>query len=405
MLRRAVVALMMMGWIATAQAQSHRNLPLRYVTTLAPPSQQFPMVVLVTMGIGSLIWERHGHIALCVLYEHQAEDACYNYGVGDFHDPGAMAWGFFRGTHSFWVDKQPPEDMLRIYRYVDRTIWAQVIPLGPEQVQKVIAKLETDILDENKYYAYDHFADNCTTRVRDILDNVTNGDLSKMVEASDGKTFRDLARDGFYGMRVPLLITDIAMGRSTDREPTYWERMFLPQYLREAAAKRWGLTPTIIYERKECRTAAGDALAECNARGIPNPDESPSGRVLFALLIIALTSPAWISRLVGKFQRSGVAVAIIPPAILGLVFWVLAIISPLPYVRWNESVLVFMPIDLLVLFLPPDKKVRYARARVALLGLVFALHIVTILKQPLIAPMLWPLIPLAVVGFWPAKQK
>ena len=405
MLRRAVVALLLTGWFATAHAQSHRNLPLRYMTQVAPPSQTYPMVVLVTMGIGSLIWERHGHIALCVLYQNQAEDACYNYGVGDFHDPGAMAWGFFRGTHSFWVEKQDPEAMLRIYRYVDRTIWAQVIPLDAQQVQKVIAKLETDILEQNKYYAYDHFDDNCTTRVRDILDKVTDGALSKMTEESDGKTFRDLARDGFYGMRIPLLITDVAMGRSTDRVPSYWERMFLPQYLREAAYKKWALAPTVLYERKECRTADGEAQAECTARGIPPPDSEASGRVLFALFIIALTSPAWITRRLGRFQRTGLAIAIIPPAILGLVFWVLAVISPLPYVRWNESCLVFMPIDLLVLFLSPDKRQRYARGRLALLGLVAALHLVTLFHQPLFAPMLWPLIPLAVVAFMPLKAK
>ena len=76
MLRRAVVALLVTGWFATAHAQSHRNLPLRYMTQVAPPSQTYPMVVLVTMGIGSLMWERHGHIALCVLYQNQAEDAC-----------------------------------------------------------------------------------------------------------------------------------------------------------------------------------------------------------------------------------------------------------------------------------------------------------------------------------------
>ena len=394
-----------MGWFATAHAQSHRNLPLRYMTQVAPPSQQYPMVVLVTMGIGSLMWERHGHIALCVLYQNQAEDGCYNYGVGDFHDPGAMAWGFFRGTHSFWVEKQDPEAMLRIYRYVDRTIWAQVIPLDAQQVQKVIAKLETDILEQNKYYAYDHFDDNCTTRVRNILDDVTGGALVKMTEESDGKTFRDLARDGFYGMRIPLLITDVAMGRSTDRVPTYWERMFLPQYLREAATKKWALTPTVLYERKECRTASGVAQAECTARGIPPPDDDASGRVLFALVIIALTAPAWITRKLGRFQRTGIALAIIPPAFLGLVFWALAIISPLPYVRWNESCLVFMPLDFLLLFLPPAKQQRYAQGRIALLGLVAVLHVVTLLKQPLLAPMLWPLIPLAVVAFWPFRTK
>ena len=42
----------------------------------------------------------------------------------------------------------------------------------------MIDKLEYDILDEHRYYAYDHFWDNCTTRVRDILDDVTGGALS-----------------------------------------------------------------------------------------------------------------------------------------------------------------------------------------------------------------------------------
>src|SRR4051812_9839891 len=67
-----------------------------------------PQIDLVTMGIGSLIWERHGHIALCVTHHGLAEalrhaerpdpeDRCYNYGIGDFHHPLSMTWAFFRG--------------------------------------------------------------------------------------------------------------------------------------------------------------------------------------------------------------------------------------------------------------------------------------------------------------------
>lgn len=405
MLRRAIVALCLICGVAGAQpAPRGRNLPLHYMTTIAPPSQQYPMVVLVTMGIGSLIWERHGHIALCVLEQDVANDACYNYGVGDFHDPAAMAWGFFRGTHSFWVEKMEPEHMLQVYRYFDRTVWAQIIPLTPDQVQQVIKKLEIDILEMNKYYAYDHFDDNCTTRVRDILDNATGGSLHKLTGDEDGKTFRDLARDGFYGMKLPLIITDIAMGRSTDRVPDYWERMFLPQYLREAIAKLYNVAPTILYERKECRTATEQAaVADCTARGIPPASSDDSGRVIFALILIALTSPAWISRLVNRFQRTGLAIALIPPALFGLIFWFLAIISPLPYVRWNESCLILMPFDFALFFLRPEFKEKYAKARVVEIGLVFALHLVGIIKAPLIALMLWPAIPLATVAFWPKR--
>ncbi|MDB4956361.1 MAG: hypothetical protein JWO36_3930 [Myxococcales bacterium] len=366
--------------------------------------KSYPVIELVTMGVGALAWERHGHIALCVREQDHAQDRCYNYGIGDFHHPIAMASGFFRGANSFWVGKMDPQEMLSIYRYADRTIWFQPLPLTAEQKQKVIDKLENDILEEHKYYAYDHFADNCTTRIRDILDNATGGQLSSMTEPTDGKTFRDLARDGFYGMRLFLLITDVQMGRSTDRVPTYWERMFLPEYLREAVAKRWGIQPIPVFTRTECeQIAPGDELAEtgCKERGAPYVD-GPSGRVLFALFILLATASAWATKLWGRFQRTGLAIAILPPILLGLVMWFLAILSPLPYVRGNETCLVFFPFDLLVLLpiLSPARKRRYARGRVAMLALIAALHVVGLIKQPLFAPILWPLIPLLVVGFW-----
>jgi hypothetical protein len=91
----------------------------------------------------------------------------------------------------------------------------------------------------------------------------------------------------------------------------------------------------------------------------------------------------------------------IPYALLGTVLTALAIISPLPYIRWNETCLVLLPLDLLVLFLPARSR-GYARGRLAMLALLLVLDLVGVLTQPLLAPLLWPVIPLAVVGFWPA---
>jgi hypothetical protein len=122
--------------------------------------------------------------------------------------------------------------------------------------------------------------------------------------------------------------------------------------------------------------------------------------VLFALFILLVTSPVLLTRWLGRFQRIGLAMAILPPVLLGLVLWFLAIISPLPYVEWNEACLVFLPLDLALLILGPDKRRLYARGRVAMLALVAVLHLVGVLTQPLFAALLWPLIPAAVVGFW-----
>ncbi|HLL24099.1 MAG TPA: DUF4105 domain-containing protein [Kofleriaceae bacterium] len=393
MLRAFVALVLCFGGNAFAQPgpdapprrASLREVMMRFRS--AVENQPKPVVTLVTMGIGSLMWERHGHIALCINYERPEDDTCYNYGIGDFRHPAKMAWGFFRGTNSFWVGRQDPQEMLWVYHHADRTIWVQPLPLSKDEVAKVIDKLERDVQEENKYYAYDHFWDNCTTRVRDVLDTATNGSLRAMTESGGDRTYRDLARDGFYGMRIPLLITDIAMARATDRVPSYWERMFLPDYMRDAAKTRWGVEPIAVYERI----------------GAPPLRGGPSGRIWLALVVVALTASAWLTRLWGRFERAGLAFAVMPAAFLGLVFWGLAVISPLPYVRWNETCLILMPFDALLVLLPAAKARAYARARVVMLGVVAVLMLVNVLKAPLFSIWLWPLIPAAVVGFWPVR--
>ena len=377
---------------------------------------EYPRVVLVTMGVGALIWERHGHIALCIEYEDRTQNACYNYGIGDFFHPVKMFWGFFRGNGSFWVGEMDPGAMLSVYKRADRTIWVQPLPLTLAQKQKVIEKLKFDILEDNKYYSYDHFWDNCTTRVRDILDDATDHAFSKMVEQTDDRTYRDLAREGFYGMKVPSVITDLAMGRVTDRVPSYWERMFLPDYLREAVTTLWHVQPTAIYERKgapavlETEMRLHDPKRQMSAteraaleQHLEDLKTAGSGRIIFFIIILVLTAPVWATRLWGRFQRAGLAIAVIPPAFLGTVFWFLAIISPLPYVRWNETCLALMPFDFLLLILAGDRRKKYAQGRTVMLGLLLLLNLVNIIRAPIWTAIIWALIPNATVGYLPVK--
>jgi len=379
----ALASLVVLALASPARAETRPPIP----PEVAKLYEDKPVIELVTMGIGSLIWERHGHIALCVRYDDTRED-CYNYGVGDFSHPAAMALGFLRASGSFWVEKRPISDMLWIYHHTDRTIWMQPLPLTAPQKQQVIAKLEHDILPENRAYAYDHFWDNCTTRVRDIINEAVGGKLAAMTEATDQRTFRDLAREGFYGMTGPLLVTDFAMGRVTDRVPTYYERMFLPQYLREAVATLWNIQPIAIYTRQ----------------GEPPSQDSSSGRGWLVLAILLLTSPAWLSRLLGRLPRTGLALAVLPYVLLGTALMSVAVISPLSYLRWNELCLVLLPFDVLLLVLPAARRRRYARGRLAMLAVVLLGSLIGVLRQPLLAPLLWPAIPLAIVGFWPERQ-
>lgn len=379
-----------------------------------------PTIELVTMGIGSLAWERHGHIALCVRYLDPRRDVCFNYGIGSFNKPLGMAWGFFRGTNSFWAGEQSIDALIQIYAGRNRTVWAQPIPLDPAQKKKVIDALYRDTAPlpereqmrppgSNLYYAYDHFWDNCTTRVRDILDEAVGNELHKFADATetDGKTFRELARDGFWGMRGFLLITDIAMGRVTDRVPDYWERMFLPQFLREGVEKKWGIKPIILYQRmpelERPEFAGMDTKADSNGNGLADVEEDTehaSGRVLMFFILLLLTAPAIAGRYFGRFQRSTLALALVPQFVVGTILWFLAIISPLPYVMWNESLLVLLPLDVLLMFSKFKWRQQYARGRVVMLGLYVLLNLIGVMKQPILALVIWPLVPAFLVGFW-----
>jgi hypothetical protein len=362
--------------------------------------QEYPVIELVTMGIGSLMWERHGHIALCVRYENPGDDVCYNYGIGDFKAPIAMAAGFFRGTKSFWVGKQDPKQMLSLYKHFDRTIWVQPLPLTAAQKTQIIEKLEYDVLEEHKHYAYDHFWDNCTTRVRDILDDATGGALRRLQGKTYGRTYRDLARDGFQGMRVPLIITDVAMGRVTDAEPTYWDRMFLPDYLRDAVRVLWGIEPIVLYQRQtDYYTLQGQMEIFAQRIGLPPPRPGTSGRLVFTLIILALTAPAWLSRLAGRFQRTGLGFSLAFSMLLGSILWFLAIISPLPYVRWNESLLFLLPLDLLLVRGSIERRRKYAVVRIGMIAVCALLMLANVLTQPIWPLVVWALVPLATVAF------
>jgi hypothetical protein len=170
--------------------------------------------------------------------------------------------------------------------------------------------------------------------------------------------------------------------------------MFLPDYLREAVQQRWGIAPVQIYTRRECVNSAARGCAE---RGAPFQDPA-SGRIWFVIITLLLTAPAWATRLWGRFERTGMAIAVVPYALIGIALWGLAIISPLSYFRWNEACLVLLPADLLLVFLSDERRRRYARGRLVMLAIMALLLLAGVFRQPILYALVWPLVPNAVAA-------
>src|SRR5262249_35029638 len=119
------------------------------------------------------------------------------------------------------------------YRGEDRSIWLQDLNLSPEQHERLAARLRWQALPENREYDYDHFADNCTTRVRDLIDWAADGRPRAQLGQRFPYTLRELALAGFEGLIGLQLATDLVLGHGLDGPLTHYQAGFLPRVLRD----------------------------------------------------------------------------------------------------------------------------------------------------------------------------
>jgi hypothetical protein len=345
-----------------------------YAASDATPQAEAPSIDVLTFGVGARIFEKFGHAAICLRYANpEHPTVCFNYGVTDFAAGPIMIWNFLRTQQRFWVEPTSLGSMLSFYEAEDRDIWLQTLPIYGERARALEAKLWNDVQEANRYYYYDHFYDNCSTRLRDMIDQATGGALRGDPGARYPLTFRELGRRGLAGMPPLLVASDLVVGRDIDQRPTMWQAMFHPEIFRLELAEKLGAEPRLIYQRQ------GPAF----------PVEGSSGRLTLFAIGLGFALPLVIAQWRRRWQRAARVWASVPLVVLGLLVWGIAIVSSIPAVRYNEAVLIALPLDL-VLVLPllgTAGRRRYALGRLAGLALVAVLAAIGVLHQPL-----WPLI-------------
>jgi len=354
---------------------------------------------VITMGAGDALFSRFGHAAICVTDAGAPRGRCYNYGTADFRTPVPLTWEFLRGRALFWVAVDRLPRMLAAYAAEDRSVWTQRLRVTPEVARAIAAALEASTDERVRYYRYHHFRDNCTTRIRDVVDAATGGRLGHgaQTHAHEGETFRVYARAGFAGDLPLLLVTELFLGRAADERTSPWQAMFLPDVLRAEVARRFDAPPVELVRRRAPPPATGArwlGRAALVALGV-------------GLALVVLAGGRVRDDLAGRAVRARLALA--PTALvlglLGVVFWTMFAVSKLPELRVNENDLVFVPLDLALPLLPRRWLRAFLTARVAMLVAIVALHAVGLFVQP-IEPVLAALIPLGVARLyaWPRSR-
>lgn len=299
------------GIAAGGRAATAREAP-------AADGDRAPTLFLLTMGPDhSQLFREWGHAALCV------DDRCFNYGTTDFSRPVGLTGEVLMGEAYFWVAASAYEDTVRQYARMERSIFRQDLDLDEGAREILLGRVAADLVPGASEYLYNHFSDNCTTRIRDYLDEAGGGALRQVTELppvfrepGGGYRLRTHMRRGLTTRPLLVWLSDIGVGRSADRPVTAYEVMFLPGALRYGVEQAFGSAPQQLRQGRD-----GDLLPA---------DPGSSAYVPWLVAASALFSGAILQTRRPGLSRGARAAAGAMLGFLGLVGLALFLLSPLP---------------------------------------------------------------------------
>lgn len=191
-----------------------------------------PRITLVTFGPGTEVHQYFGHNALIVSGIGGQQPLVYNYGMFGFGPD--MIPKFLRGRLEFWVGALPLGPTFDMYVAQDRDVRLIPLALTPEQRTQIANELARDASPEHRDYLYNHYDNNCSTRVRDVIDHALKGQLKRAWSTPTRRTLRDHTRR--YTQEDPLIewLMMFGLSDSVDQPITRWDETFLPDELEQA---------------------------------------------------------------------------------------------------------------------------------------------------------------------------
>lgn len=192
-------------------------------------------VSLLTCTPGDELYSLFGHTALRITDSSVSSDVVYNYGTFNFEDKNFYL-KFVRGKLNYFMSAENFEDFKYGYQMTNRGITEQLLQLSADEKKALQLFLIENLKEENKYYQYDFFFNNCTTKIRDILLKMKIPVLQLPAVMPTDTRFRQAIHAYLDRGHQPWskLGIDILLGARTDRIMSASDQQFLPDNLMEA---------------------------------------------------------------------------------------------------------------------------------------------------------------------------
>ena len=368
-------------------------------------------ISLLTMGNGTQVWELFGHNAIWIHDLVTNRDTVFNWGVFDFRQQHFIQ-RFLKGTMLYSMGGDSMDNILLEYHYWNRTVLAQELDLSAAQKDSVLAAIQRNGLPENVNYRYDYFRDNCSTRVRDILDHALGGAIRREAAERTATTYRWQALRLMQVLPAIMFGVDIGLGRPSDIPITKWQEMFLPRKLHDFVAN----IRLVDDAGGEHPLVRRETVLFQSTRGV-EPDAPPrlgTWALLAGIAVAALLT--WLGFAATSrrdWTRFAASLAIglwsLAAGLLGTILVLLWTVTDHVFAHQNENLLILHPLWLALAVLVPvfllsgraaSATRAVAQATLALSAIALAAHFIGLSSQtnfPIIALGLPPALAVAAV--------
>ena len=341
------------------------------VSGQAAPSE--PSISVITFGRGDRVHQYFGHNALVVEGGGFEEPMVFNYGMFAF-GPN-MIPQFLKGRLRFWLGVSPLQRTVARYKAANRDVRVLDLQLTAAERAGILQKLLHDAKPENRYYLYDHYRDNCSTRVRDILDDALAGQLRRHWSKRAPFNLRQETRRYTAQDLLTQWSMMFGLNGSVDRPQTLWEDVFLPLELEALLeAETVGGAPLVTRkrtlfaaQRAPLATQPNDARAVTLAWGL--------GLALLPLLLgEAARRRLWGCR--GLLSALGTAYGLLG-GLAGTLLAYLALFSDHEVAHGNLNLLLLNPLTLLAGLASFSVLYRTSRRQLQAWRLLWMVHAAT----------------------------
>lgn len=329
-------------------------------------------ITLLTCGTGLQPWETFGHSAIRITDSLRGTDDVYNYGTFGFDDDFLIK--FTRGKLDYYLSYYPYQEFLYEYAQVGRSVHEQELYLDGAAKRSMYEFLQNNALDENKYYKYDFFFDNCATRIRDVFPRSLGKDFQfgNVLPPGQNLTYRNIINQYFYRVHWQRFGVNILLGSKIDKVMTNEEIMFLPDFLRDGILKA---------------NLAGKKISGQPMSVVPGSEPEKAGingAFILTLSILLLTAAGLFMPRLKPLGKIMSFILLFLTGFIGCFIIVMWLFTDHQACQNNFNLLWALPTNILLAFSSKYNKSRYVIIAMVLMIVSILLHLFKVQELPLV---------------------